>query len=283
MAYYRLLITCPDQRGIVAAISARLYRNGANIIDAAQHTTNPDGGAFFMRLEYQLSDPDNQEAIEHALTDELSERFNIQFRFADRDKAKRISVLVSRHDHCLLDLLWRWGRREFEADIVHVISNHPDLQHEVERFNLPYIHIPVSAATKPQAEARILELTQDRVDVIVLARYMQILSSEFLGTVGVPIINIHHSFLPAFVGRNPYQRALERGVKIIGATAHYVTDELDEGPIIDQDVARVSHRDGLREMERIGRDVERTVLARALRWHLDDRVIVYQNKTFVFH
>jgi formyltetrahydrofolate deformylase len=195
---------------------------------------------------------------------------------------KRIGVLVSRHDHCLLDLLWRWRRDELGADIVVVASNHRDLEPDVRGFGLPYEYVPVQPDRKAEAEERLLEIFEDRVDLIVLARYMQILSPEFLERVGVPAINIHHSFLPAFVGADPYRRAHERGVKIIGATAHYVSAELDAGPIIEQDVARVSHRHSPAELERIGRDIERNVLARAVKWHVDDRVIVHGNKTVVF-
>ena len=193
-------------------------------------------------------------------------------------------MLASRDDHCLLDLLWRWRRHELETDIVHVISNHPDQARDVAGFDVPYDHdhVPVPADGKDEAEARMLELLAGRVDLVVLARYMQVLSSEFLDRLGVPVINIHHSFLPAFVGADPYRRARERGMKIIGATAHYVTEKLDAGPIIEQDVARVSHRETVEELEHIGRDIERIVLARAVKWHLEDRVLLYENRTVVF-
>jgi len=278
----RLLIVCPDRGGIVAAVSAFLFDRGANIVESAQHA-DPDDGTFFMRMEFDLDRlPGGRDGFERAFAGEVAERLGMRWRF-DWGERKRVAVLVSRHDHCLLDLLWRWRRGELGADVVGVVSNHSDLRGDVEGFGVPYTHVPVPSGAKAAAEAELLEaLEPGRPDFLILARYMQILSPGFLARVGVPIINIHHSFLPAFVGADPYRRALDRGVKIIGATAHYVTEDLDAGPIIEQDVARVSHRHGLRELERIGRDIERVVLARAVRWHVEDRVIVHGNKTFVF-
>jgi formyltetrahydrofolate deformylase len=279
----RLLLSCPDQPGIVAAVSTFLFQQGANISSSAQHSTGPDGGKFFMRTEFALDGVEEQvEALEQAFRGEVGERFEMTWRMSCESELKRVAILVSRHDHCLLDLLWRWRRGELEANIVQVISNHPDLEPAVSDFGLPYAHIPVEKDRKPKAESRILSLLAGRTDLIVLARYMQILSRDFLDRMGVPAINIHHSFLPAFGGSDPYRRAFERGVKIIGATAHYVTEDLDEGPIIEQDVERISHRHDAKELERIGRDIERIVLARAVRWHLEDRVIEDANKTFVF-
>jgi formyltetrahydrofolate deformylase len=196
--------------------------------------------------------------------------------------AKRIAILVSREEHCLLDLLWRWRRRELDLDVGLVISNWPDLREEVAQFGVPYEHVPVTRDTKAEAEAAQLELLSGRFDLVVLARYMQVLSGGFLDQVGAPVINIHHSFLPAFAGAGPYERARERGVKLIGATAHYVTEDLDAGPIIEQDVIRVSHRDNAIELTRLGADIERTVLERAVRWHCEDRVLVNGNTTIVF-
>ncbi len=190
--------------------------------------------------------------------------------------------MVSRYDHCLLELLWRWRRGELGADVVLVASNHPDLRDEVESFGLPYHHIPVDPENKSEAEAQLLDLLDGRCDLVVLARYMQIFTSEFLERVGVPLINIHHSFLPAFAGREPYGRARERGVKLIGATAHYVTEDLDAGPIIEQDVIRVNHRDDLARLTRLGGDIERNVLARAVTWHCEDRVLRHDKTTIVF-
>jgi formyltetrahydrofolate deformylase len=278
----RLLVVCPDQPGIVAAVSTFLFERGVNILDSAQHSTDPKGGTFLMRMEFDLDvAPDGRAELESAFVDRVAKRFGMEWRISYGER-KRIAILVSREDHCLLDLLWRWRRDELSADIVLVISNHAQLEPDVAAFGLPYEHVPVEPGRKPEAEARMLELLDGRADLVILARYMQILSGHFLARVGVPLINIHHSFLPAFVGPDPYRRALERGVKIIGATAHYVIEELDAGPIIEQDVERVSHRHTLTELERIGRDIERVVLARAVRWHVEDRVIAHGNKTFVF-
>ena len=208
--------------------------------------------------------------------------FEMDCRVTAASDRKRVALLASRTDHCLLDLLWRWRRAELDMDVVSVISNHPDLEREVTVFGITYHHVPVTPETKAAAEERQLELLVGKVDLVVLARYMQILSPRFLTEVGAPVINIHHSFLPAFAGASPYQRAYERGVKLIGATAHYATEDLDEGPIIEQDVIRVSHRHDSRELETIGKDVERVVLARAVAWHLDDRIIAHGNRTIVF-
>jgi formyltetrahydrofolate deformylase len=274
---------CPDKPGIVAAVSTFLFEREANILDSAQHTTDPYGGTFFMRMEFQFDQDDlDWDDFRSAFAAEIGRRFGMKWTLADAGVRKRIGILVSRRDHCLVDLLWRWRRDELGADIVHVVSNHPDAEPQARAYGVPYTHVPVEKDRKRDAEERILELLRGEVDVVVLARYMQILSADFLRGVGVPVINIHHSFLPAFVGADPYRRAAERGVKIIGATAHYVTEELDAGPIIEQDVARVSHRDDLRELERVGSDIERVVLSRATRWHVEDRVIAHDNRTFVF-
>jgi formyltetrahydrofolate deformylase len=276
----RLLITCPDRHGIVAAVAGFLADSGANIISSDQHSTDPEGGEFFMRMEFNLEQGDLS-SLGRAFEQEVAERLDMRWRLTDAGRPKRMAVLVSREDHCLVDLLWRHRRGDLDAEIALVASNHPDLRADVEGFGIPYHHVPVERGRKPEAEARMLELLRG-VDVVVLARYMQILTGEFLEALGVPVINIHHSFLPAFAGANPYQRAFERGVKIIGATAHYVTEELDAGPIIEQDVARVSHREHAETMVRLGRDIERTVLARAVKWHLEDRVLVHGNRTVVF-
>jgi formyltetrahydrofolate deformylase len=276
----RLLITCPDRHGIVAAVAGFLARSGANIITSDQHSTDPEGGEFFMRMEFTLEHGDLS-SLGNAFAQEVAERLDMRWRLTDAGHPKRVGVLVSREDHCLVDLLWRHRRGELDAEIALVASNHPDHRADVEGFGLTYHHVPVKPGGKPESEARLLELLRD-VDLVVLARYMQILSGDFLAALGVPVINIHHSFLPAFAGANPYQRAFERGVKIIGATAHYVTEELDAGPIIEQDVARVSHREHPETMVRLGRDIERTVLSRAVKWHLEDRVLVHGNRTVVF-
>ena len=284
----RLLISCPDRPGIVAAVSRFLFEHGANILDADQHSTDPAGGAFFMRMVFGLdaagaaSVNEDRDALAHAFAAEVAEPFAMEWSISYAADRKRVALLVSREDHCLLDLLWRWRSGELDADVGLVLSNHRVTEHDAERFGVPFAHVPVTPETKAAAEAAMLERLAGRFDLIVLARYMQILSGDFLAAVGAPIINIHHSFLPAFAGADPYRRASERGVKIIGATAHYVTEELDAGPIIEQDVVRVSHRDDLDALVRLGRDVERTVLARAVQAHLADRVLVHENRTVVF-
>jgi formyltetrahydrofolate deformylase len=275
-----LLISCPDRPGIVAAVSRFLFERAANIVEADQYATETEGGTFYMRMAFQL-DQASADDFERAFGAEVAEPFEMEWRLSYPDDPRRIAVLVSREDHCLLDLLWRARRGDFEGEIVQVISNHPEHEPDVTTFDVPFAYVPVEGDQRA-AERKMLDLLAGNVELVVLARYMRILSGEFLGAVGVPFINIHHSFLPAFPGAEPYARAAERGVKIIGATAHYVTEELDEGPIIEQDVARVSHRHAAGELAAIGRDIERIVLARAVRWHLQDRVIVHENRTVVF-
>jgi formyltetrahydrofolate deformylase len=277
----RLLVSCPDRHGIVATISTLLFEAGANIVASDQYSTDPEGGTFFLRMEFHLERLGDRRAELEAAFGEIAARFEMDWRLAYASEPKRIALLASRDDHCLLDLLWRRRRGELEGDVAAVVSNHPHHRRDVESFGVPYHHVPVEPDAKPEAEARMLELLAG-VDLVVLARYMQILSRGFLDRLAVPVINIHHSFLPAFVGAKPYERARERGVKIIGATAHYVTEDLDAGPIIEQDVARVSHRQSVTELERIGRDIERIVLARAVGWHLEDRVLVHENRTVIF-
>jgi formyltetrahydrofolate deformylase len=279
-AVVRLLVSCPDTRGIVAAVSEFLFGRGANLVTSDQHSTDIADGRFFLRIEFTVAAERGE--LEAGFGRDVAQRFGMDWRFEYPADRKRVALFASREDHCLLDLLWRWRRGELPGEIVLVASNHPDHAAAVEDFGLPYHHVPVERDRKPEAEARLLELLAGRCDLVVLARYMQILSGDFLERVGVPVINIHHSFLPAFAGAQPYRRAAERGVKIIGATAHYATEELDAGPIIEQDVHRVSHADEVSELERIGRDVERTVLARAVRWHLEDRVLVDGARTIVF-
>jgi formyltetrahydrofolate deformylase len=277
----RLLISCPDRPGIVAAVSRFLFEAGANIVRSDQHTSDPEGGDFFLRMEFTLPS-ESREGFAERFGLGVAEPFGMTWRLWDAAQRKRLAILVSRYDHCLLDLLWRWRRDELEAEIVLVASNHPDARPDVESFGLPYHHIPVTKETKSQAETRLLEILDGACDLVVLARYMQILSGTFLDRVGVPVINIHHSFLPAFAGAGPYARARERGVKLIGATAHYVTEELDAGPIIEQDVIRVSHRDDVATLARRGTDIERIVLARAVEWHCEDRVLRHGKTTVVF-
>jgi formyltetrahydrofolate deformylase len=277
----RLVMSCPDRPGIIAAISTELSRAGANIISSAQFSTDPEGGSFFLRMEFHREHlADRLPKIRGRLA-ALAAELSADLRVTPALQRKRVALFVSRDDHCLLDLLWRWQRGDLPMDVVSVVSNHPDLETEVSRFGVPYVHIPVTRESKPGAERRQLELLAGKVDLVVLARYMQILSAYFLERIGAPVINIHHSFLPAFAGADPYARAHARGVKLIGATAHYATVDLDEGPIIEQDVARVSHRHDAESLMRIGRDIERLVLAKAVDWHLQDRVMVHENRTIV--
>jgi formyltetrahydrofolate deformylase len=267
----------------VAAISSFLFRHGANITDFDQHTSDEGAGVYFTRLEFQLDRLDLPlEDLKSAFGLDVARPFAMDWRLSLSSHRKRIAILVSRHDHALLELLWTWKRGDLRADVVQVISNHPDLQGSVEGLGVPFVHVPNSKDERAQAEARMSALLEGKADVLVLARYMQIVSPAFVGRWPNRIINIHHSFLPAFVGADPYRQAYERGVKIVGATAHYVTPDLDAGPIIDQDVARVSHRDSVDDLKRLGRDLERRVLARAVRWECEDRVIVHGNKTVVF-
>jgi formyltetrahydrofolate deformylase len=282
-AITRLLVSCPDRPGIVAAVSHFLHSSGANIVSSNQHTTDPAGGAFFMRMEFNLvMDADERAALERRFEDSVAAPSGMRWMMWDANRPKRVAVLVSKYDHCLLDLLWRHRRGELDAEIGLVISNHEDLRRDVESFGLRFEHVPVQKGKKQEAERQLLELLRSDVDLVVLARYMQILAGEFLDALNVPVINIHHSFLPAFAGAGPYRRARERGVKLIGATAHYVTEELDAGPIIEQDVIRVTHESDARQLEQLGADIERTVFARAVRWHCEDRVLVHANTTVVF-
>ncbi|HWF52347.1 MAG TPA: formyltetrahydrofolate deformylase [Solirubrobacteraceae bacterium] len=280
----RLLISCPDGPGIVAAISSFLFDAGANIVANDQYSTHPEHGTFFMRAAFYLpaiEASDARAAFELAF-EELAARFAMQWRIAYAHERRRVALMASREDHCLFDLLWRQRRGELDMDIECVISNHDDSRAEVEALGVRYHHIPVTPRDKGPSEARTLELLAGRVELVILARYMQILTAGFLERVACPVINIHHSFLPAFAGAEPYRRAYDRGVKLIGATAHYATAELDAGPIIEQDVQRVGHGYTLEDLVRVGRDLERLVLARAVRSHLDDRVLVHEGRTIVF-
>lgn len=283
----RLLITCPDRPGIVAAVTTFLYHHGLNITELDQHSTDPEGGRFFLRLEFQTPHLDVPRAVlERTFQESVASRFEMEWHVSYAADKPKMAILVSRHDHALMELLWRWERGELPVEIPMVISNHPDLRAAVERFGVRFEHVAIDASMHTQAESRMLELLQgqaaQKVDFMVLARYMRILSADFVTHYPSRIINIHHSFLPAFVGADPYRQAYERGVKVIGATAHYVTSDLDQGPIIEQDTARVSHRHEVAHLRDLGRDLERQVLARAVRWHVEDRIIVNGNKTIVF-
>ena len=282
----RLLISCPDRPGIVAAVSGFLFARGANIVSSHQYSSDPVGGMFFLRTEFFLPGEavgaTEREKLERSFASEVAADFGMQWKIRWWDERRRVAILVSRHDHCLLELLWRGRRGDLDADIVAVISNHPDLEAETVAAGIPYHHVPVRREDKQRAERAMLGLLRDKAELLILARYMQILSGDFLEQVGMPAINIHHSFLPAFAGAQPYRQAREHGVKLIGATAHYATERLDDGPIIEQDVVRVGHQQSVRDLERVGRDVERLVLARAVSLHLDDRVIVDGRRTIVF-
>jgi formyltetrahydrofolate deformylase len=277
-----LLVSCPDRRGIVAALAQVLYGHGANILDSDQHTDSV-AGLFFQRLRFDLAElMTDRVALERSLA-ELAERFQMQYRLLYQARRKRIVVFVSKYDHCLYDLLLRQRAGELSGDVAAVISNHPDLAGVAAQFGVPFHVFEKTTATKLLQEAAERTLLVDlQADLVVLARYMQVMSAGFCEAFAQRIINIHHSFLPAFVGGRPYHQAYARGVKLIGATAHYATAELDEGPIIEQDVVRASHRDAIEDLVRKGRDLEKVVLARAVRSHLDDRVLVYGNKTVVF-
>jgi len=277
-----LLVSCPDQRGIVAALAQLLYGHGANILDADQHT-DPVAGQFFQRIRFDGAQMHtDRTALERGIG-EVAERFRMTWRLAWSGAPKRVALFVSKYDHCLYDLLLRHRAGELACDIALVFSNHPDLEPVARQFGVPYEVVPITRDNKAEQEKREIErIEAPGIDLVVLARYMQVLSAEFVERYPGRIINIHHSFLPAFMGGKPYHQAHERGVKLIGATAHYATSDLDEGPIIDQDVARCSHRDSVDDLVRKGRDLEKVVLARAVRWHLDDRILVYGNKTVVF-
>jgi formyltetrahydrofolate deformylase len=277
-----LLVTCPDRRGIVAALAQVLHGHGANILDSDQHT-DPEAGVFFQRIRFDLADlMTDRTSLERAIA-EVALRMDMQHRLCTAGRVKRMAIFVSRTDHCLYDLMLRHRSGELACEIPLIVSNHPDLKPVAEQFGIDFHVFPITAENKREQEERELALLQEHdIDVIALARYMQVLSGEFVGQYPARIINIHHSFLPAFSGGRPYRQAHERGVKLIGATAHYATVDLDEGPIIEQDVIRASHRDSVADLTRKGRDVERVVLSRAVRWHLEDRVLPYGNKTVVF-
>jgi formyltetrahydrofolate deformylase len=275
----RLLLACPDRPGLIATVSGFLAEAGLNIVDVDQHSTA--AGRFFMRMAFDSPAAGERAGLEDRFRREIAEQFEMEHSFSDSTRTKRVAVMASREDHCLSDLLWRRRNGHLGGEIAVVVSNHEDLRAEVEAVGIPFHHVPVDPAARAEAERRALESIGE-VDLLVLARYMQILSPAFLAALGAPAINIHHSFLPAFVGADPYARAHERGVKLIGATAHYVTAELDAGPIIDQDVVRVGHQDEVPDLVRIGRDVERLVLARAVTAHLEDRVLLDGERTVVF-
>ena len=282
-----LLISCPDRKGEVATIADFVYRHGGNILHADEHA-DEESGLFLMRVEFDPKDFDIDLA-QKDLADfskhfsPVADKFQMKWRLAQSSRRPRMIIFVSKYDHCLVDLLYRQKSGELACDIPLIISNHPDNQPMADFYKIPYVVISITKENKQQAETQIKSLIEDcNADFMVLARYMQILSNDFVNRYPQCIINIHHSFLPAFVGARPYHQAFERGVKLIGATSHYVTEVLDDGPIIEQDVVRVSHRDTVEDLIRKGRDLEKVVLSRAVRWHVENRVLLYGNKTVVF-
>lgn len=277
-----LIVHGPDRPGVVATITALLARNQANIVSLDQYSDNPEGGAFFQRVVFHR--PGLAGALPEIEADlaETLQAFGMHWQLTDRSIPKRMAILASTSDHCLLQLLWAHRRGELPVSIPMVISNHTNVADDVRSFGIPFFHVPSQGPDKSEAEKRILEILKGNVDFVVLARYMQIISEDFLDEVEVPLINIHHSFLPAFIGAAPYRKAHERGVKLIGATSHYVTKHLDEGPIIEQDVTRVNHSMTASDLQARGAYVERAVLARAVQWHAEDRVIRHGNHTIVF-
>lgn len=279
----RLLVRCGDRPGLISAVTGFLAATGANIVTLDQFATEQAGGVFMQRAVFHL--PDLSAALpdfEAEFVAKVAGPFNMRYQLTEASKPKRVAIMASKEDHCLLDLMWRARRGELDMNVVMVIANHANLADQVRPFGAPFICVPARRDIREQAETAMLDLLRGNVDLVVLARYMQILTSRFLDEVGVPVINIHHSFLPAFIGANPYRRAKDRGVKLIGATAHYVTEDLDEGPIIEQDVVRVDHRRGVEDLVRLGADVERAVLSRAVQWHCEDRIVRHGNQTVVF-
>lgn len=279
----RLVVCCADKPGIISAVSAFLHNQGANIIDLDQHSSGAPEGKFFLRLEFELKNLGvRKEAFVETFSERVAAGYDMQWALTRAAEKLRVAIFVSKFDHALMELLWLESRGVLPIEIPMVVSNHDDLRKQVEGLGFNFEHVPVTASKKIESETAIIDLLKGKVDLIVLARYMQILSENFVNHYTSRIINIHHSFLPAFAGADPYRQAYEKGVKLIGATSHYVTAELDQGPIIEQDVVRVSHRLSVAELKHLGNDVERKVLARAVRWHAENRVIVDGNKTVVF-
>ncbi|MCK9555332.1 formyltetrahydrofolate deformylase [bacterium] len=278
----RLLVSCPDRKGIVAAVSSFLFDNGANIIESDQYATRRSSGVFFIRIEFEaekgLSDKDSF----RQKFSPLAKKFSFDWTASFAEPRKKMVIFASLEEHCVLELLWRWKNGELPVDIPYIISNHEVLKTVADQFGIDFKFLRVDKGNREKTEQEMMSLIRGKADFIVLARYMQILTGGFVDEYRNRIINIHHSFLPAFAGAKPYEQAYQRGVKIIGATSHYVTEELDRGPIIEQDVERVTHKDDVEELKRKGKDIERTVLFRAVKWHAEDRIIVYNNRTIVF-
>ncbi|MEK5038400.1 formyltetrahydrofolate deformylase [Sporosarcina sp. FSL K6-3457] len=280
----RLLVKCPDKPGIVSLVSTFLYNHKANIIESSQYSSDPENGTFFIRIEFQCENLIEQAVQIEKDFVEVARKHSMDYHFAFGNERKRSAIFVSKEPHCLMELLWEWQNGDLETDVVVVISNHEEARDMVESLGIPFHYIPANKDIRKQVEAEQIRLMEEyNVDLLILARYMQILTPDFVSHFPNQIINIHHSFLPAFIGARPYERAYGRGVKLIGATSHYVTNDLDEGPIIEQDIERVDHRDSVIDLKKIGSRIERRVLAKAVKWHLENRVIVEGNKTIVFH
>lgn len=280
----RLLVKCPDKPGIVSVLSTFLHTHNSNIIESSQYSSDPVNGTFFIRIAYHCEGLVGKCAQMEKDFEQIAAVHNMEYSFNYLRERTRSAIFVSKEPHCLMELLWEWQNGDLDTDIVVVISNHEDARPFVEALGIPYYYIPANKEIRKQVEAEQVRLMEQyKVDLLILARYMQILTPEFVEHFENRIINIHHSFLPAFIGAGPYERAYERGVKLIGATSHYVTNNLDEGPIIEQDVERVDHRDDVVQLKKIGRTIERRVLTKAVKWHLENRVIVEGNKTIVFH
>ena len=280
----RLLVKCPDKPGIVSKISKFLFDHDSNIIESSQYSSDPAGGIFFLRIEFHCENLLEKSVQMEEDFKEIVDTYAMEHHFTYGNERKRTAIYVSREPYCLMELLWEWQNGDLETDIVVVISNHEVARPMVEALGIPFHYIPANKDIRQEVEAEQIRLMEEyEVDLLILARYMQILTPEFVDHFPDRIINIHHSFLPAFIGARPYERAFDRGVKIIGATSHYVTNDLDEGPIIEQDIERVDHRDDVVKLKKIGRQIERRVLAKAVKWHLEDRILVENNKTVVFH
>ena len=277
-----LLISCPDRKGLVATVSDYIYKHGGNILHTDEHT-DADAQWFLMRVEFDPTEFDVALADVPKSFGPIAQLFSMDWRLADSATRPRMAIMVSKYDHCLVDLLYRHKIGELRCEIPLILSNHPDNQPIADFYGIAFFHIPVPKDGKSDAEKKQRDLiAENRIDFIVLARYMQVLSNQFVSSFPQRIINIHHSFLPAFIGAKPYHQAFERGVKLIGATSHYVTEVLDDGPIIEQDVVRISHRDSVEDLIKKGRDLEKLVLSRGVRWHVENRVLLYGNKTVVF-
>lgn len=280
----RLLVKCPDKPGIVSMLSTFLLNHDSNIIESSQYSNDPEKGTFFIRMEFYCENLKEKAAQLESDFEAIASIHSMDYHFAYESERKRTAIFVSKEPHCLMELLWEWQNGDLDTDIVVVVSNHEDARKIVESLGIPFHYIPANKDIRKQVEEeQILLMEEYSVDLLILARYMQILTPDFVNHFQHRIINIHHSFLPAFIGARPYERAYDRGVKLIGATSHYVTNDLDEGPIIEQDIERVDHRDDVLDLKKIGSRIERRVLAKAVKWHLENRIIVEGNKTIVFH